>query len=117
MNRPALGSFPGADWAETIQKGLLTVAPKGVPHLFTQMDGSGANEGALKAAFMAYRARERKEAGIDDFSAEEASLSLSLSLPHTARRRHLASCTSADSSHLFVAADGIVHGQREPGQP
>ncbi|GAA5899346.1 hypothetical protein JCM8208_001622 [Rhodotorula glutinis] len=56
MNRPALGSFPGADWAETIQKGLLTVAPKGVPHLFTQMDGSGANEGALKAAFMAYRA-------------------------------------------------------------
>ncbi|GAA5936734.1 hypothetical protein JCM3775_000183 [Rhodotorula graminis] len=77
MNRPALGSFPGADWAETIQKGLLTVAPKGVPHLFTQMDGSGANEGALKAAFMAYRARERKEAGIDDFSAEEASLSSS----------------------------------------
>lgn len=37
MNRPALGSFPGADWAETIQKGLLTVAPKGVPHLFTQV--------------------------------------------------------------------------------
>lgn len=35
------------------------------------MDGSGANEGALKAAFMAYRARERKEAGVEDFTAEE----------------------------------------------
>ncbi|GAA6052376.1 hypothetical protein JCM3770_000212 [Rhodotorula araucariae] len=73
MNRPALGSFPSADWAETIKKGLLSVAPKGVPHLFTQMDGSGANEGALKAAFMAYRARERREAGVEDFTAEEMS--------------------------------------------
>ncbi|BGP46713.1 4-aminobutyrate transaminase [Rhodotorula kratochvilovae] len=73
MNRPALGSFPSADWAETIKKGLLSVAPKGVPHLFTQMDGSGANEGALKAAFMAYRARERREAGVEDFTSEEMS--------------------------------------------
>lgn len=88
MNRPALGSFPGADWAETIQKGLLTVAPKGVPHLFTQMDGSGANEGALKAAFMAYRACERKEAGIEDFSAEEASLSPPLPFFLISVRRH-----------------------------
>ncbi|GJN87403.1 hypothetical protein Rhopal_000352-T1 [Rhodotorula paludigena] len=71
MNRPAIGSFPGSDWAETIKAGLLSVAPKGTPHLFTQMDGSGANEGALKAAFMAYRARERKEAGIEDFTKDE----------------------------------------------
>ncbi|GAA5967256.1 hypothetical protein JCM11641_000491 [Rhodosporidiobolus odoratus] len=68
MNRPALGSFPSKDWSETIHKGLLSVAPKGTPHLFTQMCGSCANEGALKAAFMAYRARERGEAG---FSEEE----------------------------------------------
>ena len=61
MNRPALGSFPSEQWANVIKDGLLSVAPKGTPHLFTQMCGSCANEGALKAAFMAYRARERGE--------------------------------------------------------
>lgn len=74
MNRPALGSFPSATWAETVQNGLLKVAPKGTPHLFTQMCGSCANEGALKAAFMAYRARERKAANNEDFTPEEVSL-------------------------------------------
>ncbi|GAA5932625.1 hypothetical protein JCM1841_000315 [Sporobolomyces salmonicolor] len=73
MNRPALGSFPNAAWAETVHKGLLSVAPKGTPHLFTQMCGSCANEGALKAAFMAYRARERGEAKVDGFTQEEMS--------------------------------------------
>ncbi|GAA6013661.1 hypothetical protein JCM8202_000767 [Rhodotorula sphaerocarpa] len=72
MNRPALGSFPSEQWAETINKGLLSVAPKGTPHLFTQMCGSCANEGALKAAFMAYRARERGQAGqMQDFTPDE----------------------------------------------
>ncbi|GAA6060754.1 hypothetical protein JCM10212_006734, partial [Sporobolomyces blumeae] len=71
MNRPALGSFPNADWSKTIHEGLLSVAPKGTPHLFTQMCGSCANEGALKAAFMAYRARERGDAKQDGFSPEE----------------------------------------------
>ncbi|KAM0755936.1 4-aminobutyrate aminotransferase [Meredithblackwellia eburnea MCA 4105] len=70
MNRPALGMFPSAEWAETINSGLLSVAPKGVPHLFTQMCGSCSVEGALKAAFMAYRARERGDA---EFSPEELS--------------------------------------------
>lgn len=73
MNRPALGSFPNAEWSKTIHDGLLSVAPKGTPHLFTQMCGSCANEGALKAAFMAYRARERGEAKQDGFSADEVS--------------------------------------------
>uniref|UniRef100_A0A0K3CHQ2 4-aminobutyrate aminotransferase n=1 Tax=Rhodotorula toruloides TaxID=5286 RepID=A0A0K3CHQ2_RHOTO len=73
MNRPALGSFPSNEWSETIHKGLLSVAPKGTPHLFTQMCGSCANEGALKAAFMAYRARQRGEQGIKDFTSEEMS--------------------------------------------
>ncbi|SCZ99562.1 BZ3500_MvSof-1268-A1-R1_Chr3-1g06101 [Microbotryum saponariae] len=71
MNRPALGSFPSKEWAETINSGLLSVAPSGTPHLFTQMCGSCANEGALKAAFMAYRARQRGEE--QAFSAEEMS--------------------------------------------
>ncbi|KAL8286893.1 hypothetical protein RQP46_003899 [Phenoliferia psychrophenolica] len=73
MNRPALGMFPSADWSETINSGLLSVAPKGLPDLFTQMCGSCAVEGALKAAFMAYRARERGEAGVEGFSGEEMS--------------------------------------------
>ena len=39
-----------------------------------QMCGSCANEGALKAAFMAYRARERGESGTQDFTPEEVRL-------------------------------------------
>lgn len=31
INRPALGSFPDASWANTINSGLLSVAPKGLP--------------------------------------------------------------------------------------
>lgn len=63
MNRPALGSFPPAKWAEWIETGLLAddVRPKGLDHLFTAMCGSCANETAFKAVFMAYRARERGE--------------------------------------------------------
>ncbi|KAK4703069.1 hypothetical protein P7C70_g3148, partial [Phenoliferia sp. Uapishka_3] len=73
MNRPALGMFPSSEWSETVNSGLLSVAPKGLPHLFTQMCGSCAVEGAMKAAFMAYRARERGEAGVTDFTSEEVS--------------------------------------------
>lgn len=40
------------------------------------MCGSCANEGALKAAFMAYRARERGESGTQDFTPEEVRLPL-----------------------------------------
>ncbi|GAA5881525.1 hypothetical protein JCM16303_005692 [Sporobolomyces ruberrimus] len=83
MNRPALGSFPNAEWSRTINEGLLSVAPKGTPHLFTQMCGSCANEGALKAAFMAYRARERGEASQEGFSADELSSCMKNATPGT----------------------------------
>ncbi|KWU44212.1 GATA_USTMA 4-AMINOBUTYRATE aminotransferase (GABA-AT) [Rhodotorula sp. JG-1b] len=83
MNRPALGSFPSAEWAETIHSGLLSVAPKGTPHLFTQMCGSCANEGALKAAFMSYRARERGESGTQEFTPEELSSCMKNASPGT----------------------------------
>jgi len=59
MNRPALGNFPSTTWAEQINSGLLAVKPKWADQLFTMMCGSCANEGAFKAAFFAYRARER----------------------------------------------------------
>ncbi|GAA5975502.1 hypothetical protein JCM5350_002633 [Sporobolomyces pararoseus] len=83
MNRPALGSFPNADWSKTIHDGLLSVAPKGTPHLFTQMCGSCANEGALKAAFMAYRARQRGESKQEGFSADELSSCMKNATPGT----------------------------------
>ena len=59
VNRPALGSFPPTNWDEIVSTGLLRVAPKGLDQLFTMMCGSCANEGALKAAFFAFRQRER----------------------------------------------------------
>jgi 4-aminobutyrate aminotransferase-like enzyme len=92
-SRSALGNFPPVEWDSIISEGLLKVTPKGLDQVFTQMCGSCANEvctlnkncqqlkiilnwrnvyqGALKAAFMAYRARQRGESA--EFSAEELS--------------------------------------------
>merc|ERR1712093_76322 len=64
INRPALGSFPSSNWAEVIETGPRKVAPAGLDQLFTMQCGSCAVEGALKASFLAYRARERGE-GVD----------------------------------------------------
>lgn len=68
MNRPALGSFPPVQWAEWLNTGLMKVAPTGLDNLMTTLCGSSANENAFKAAFMAYRARERNHA---EFTQEE----------------------------------------------
>lgn len=46
----------------------MKVAPAGLDNLMTTLCGSSANENAFKAAFMAYRARERNNA---DFTQEE----------------------------------------------
>ncbi|KAB8237638.1 4-aminobutyrate transaminase [Aspergillus alliaceus] len=59
INRPALGNFPSADWAQILKTGILKVAPKGLDQVFTAMAGSDANETAYKAAFMYYRQRQR----------------------------------------------------------
>ncbi|BGP16197.1 4-aminobutyrate transaminase [Rhodosporidiobolus nylandii] len=68
MARPALGSYPSTEWAEIIETGLLKVAPKGLDQLTTMQCGSSANEGAMKAAFLAYSMRRR---GGKEFSKEE----------------------------------------------
>ncbi|WVQ75107.1 4-aminobutyrate aminotransferase [Cryptococcus sp. DSM 104548] len=70
MNRPAIGSFPPVQWAEWIETGLLTVAPKGLDQLVTTLCGSSANETAFKCAFMAYRQRERGGSDVS-FSKED----------------------------------------------
>ncbi|PLW14184.1 hypothetical protein PCANC_00170 [Puccinia coronata f. sp. avenae] len=80
MNRPALGSFPPDNWDQIVSSGLLKVAPKGLNQLFTMMCGSCANEGALKAAFFAYRQRERG-GGLSQFSAEELKSCMNNSQP------------------------------------
>lgn len=59
INRPALGVFPSMKWADAVNEGLGSVHPAGLDQIFTAICGSCAVEGALKAAFMAYRARER----------------------------------------------------------
>ncbi|KAJ6107399.1 hypothetical protein N7523_008722 [Penicillium sp. IBT 18751x] len=59
INRPALGNFPSADWAEILKTGALRAAPKGLNQVFTAMAGSDANETAYKAAFMYYRQLQR----------------------------------------------------------
>jgi 4-aminobutyrate aminotransferase/(S)-3-amino-2-methylpropionate transaminase len=43
INRPALGSFPPVKWSEWLEKGLMTVKPKGLEHLVTTLCGSSAN--------------------------------------------------------------------------
>lgn len=59
INRPALGNFPSADWANILRTGVLKAAPKGMNQVFTAMAGSDANETAYKAAFMYYRQLQR----------------------------------------------------------
>ena len=59
INRPAMGNFPSADWANILKTGLLKAAPKGLNQIFTAMAGSDANETAYKAAFMYHRQLER----------------------------------------------------------
>ncbi|KAE8229031.1 hypothetical protein CF326_g6013 [Tilletia indica] len=72
MNRPALGSYPPTTWADWVESSLGQVRPKGVNDIFTAMCGSCSNENAYKAAFMAYRARERGDETVT-FTAEELS--------------------------------------------
>lgn len=69
INRPALGSFPGVDWADRLQSSLLAVAPAGLRHLCTMACGSCSNENAFKIIYMWYKNKERGQ-GIS-FTQEE----------------------------------------------
>ena len=80
VNRPALGNFPQHDWAQILETGILSVAPKGLNQVFTAMAGSDANETAYKAAFMWKRRQERGGPDVD-FSADEISSSMNNEAP------------------------------------
>lgn len=43
INRPALGSFPPAEWRTWLEEGLMRVQPKGLDQLVTTLCGSSAN--------------------------------------------------------------------------
>jgi 4-aminobutyrate aminotransferase / (S)-3-amino-2-methylpropionate transaminase len=60
-NRPALGVNPTKDWVDTVESAFMSVAPKGMPNVFTAMCGSCANENAFKTAFMYKAAKNRGE--------------------------------------------------------
>jgi 4-aminobutyrate aminotransferase/(S)-3-amino-2-methylpropionate transaminase len=75
INRPALGNFPQHDWADILESGILSVAPKGLNQVFTGQSGSDANELAYKAAFMWKRQQQRGGASAD-FSTEDIESSM-----------------------------------------
>lgn len=58
INRPALGMVPPNYWPELLDS-FMSVAPKGLSHVFTAMCGSCSNEIAYKAAFMHYMQKKR----------------------------------------------------------
>eukprot|EP00697_Spironema_sp_BW2_P010013 gnl/Spiro4/2507_TR1209_c0_g2_i1.p1 gnl/Spiro4/2507_TR1209_c0_g2~~gnl/Spiro4/2507_TR1209_c0_g2_i1.p1 ORF type:complete len:515 (-),score=132.73 gnl/Spiro4/2507_TR1209_c0_g2_i1:1326-2846(-) len=59
VNRPALGMFPPADFADNVRASFISVAPKSMTQVFTAMCGSCANETCYKAAMMSWMHKKR----------------------------------------------------------
>jgi 4-aminobutyrate aminotransferase/(S)-3-amino-2-methylpropionate transaminase len=59
ISRPALGNFPRSDFADLVRNALISVAPEGLTHVQTMMDGTSANENAIKQAFIRYQTKKR----------------------------------------------------------
>jgi len=73
INRPALASYPPADFVERLLGTLLSVAPAGLKQVQTMGCGTCANESGQKAIAMAY---QRKVRGGRPASEEEMSTSV-----------------------------------------
>lgn len=99
INRPALGNFPQHDWAEILETGILSVAPKGLDQVFTAQAGSDANELAYKAAFMWKRQHQRGGSHVD-FTEHEISSSMTNQSPG-APQLSILSFKSAFHGRLF----------------
>uniref|UniRef100_A0A1A9VU85 (S)-3-amino-2-methylpropionate transaminase n=1 Tax=Glossina austeni TaxID=7395 RepID=A0A1A9VU85_GLOAU len=61
VNRPALGYFPGKDWATKLENILKEIAPKSLDNITTMMCGACANENAYKNIFITYMRKKRGE--------------------------------------------------------
>ncbi|KAF2878373.1 aminotransferase class-III-domain-containing protein [Massariosphaeria phaeospora] len=101
INRPALGNFPQHDWADILETGILSVAPKGLNQVFTGQSGSDANELAYKAAFMWKRQQERGGADVA-FTDHEISSSMTNQAPG-APQLSILSFKSAFHGRLFAS--------------
>lgn len=99
INRPALGNFPGHDWASIVKSGILKVAPPGLNQVFTALSGSDANETAYKAAFM-YRRQQERGFSSHQFSQEECTSCMLNRAPGTPQLSIL-SFTSSFHGRLF----------------
>lgn len=64
ISRPALGLLPPKEWPEIVKEAFMSIAPKGLTKVQTMLCGSSANENAFKAAFFAFREKERAKAGM-----------------------------------------------------
>ncbi|KAH0130371.1 hypothetical protein KCU66_g3666, partial [Aureobasidium melanogenum] len=80
INRPALGNFPDAEYAEILRTGILKAAPPGMNQVFTASTGSDANETAYKAAIM-WKAQQDRGGPQVEFTAEEMSSSMQNKAP------------------------------------
>lgn len=100
INRPALGNFPPADWAEVLNSGILKVAPKGLDQVFTAMAGSDANETAYKAAFMWRRQHERGGAHVE-FTEEEMHSAMKNQSPGASNELSILSFKTGFHGRLF----------------
>ncbi|KAF2688736.1 4-aminobutyrate aminotransferase [Lentithecium fluviatile CBS 122367] len=99
INRPALGNFPQHDWADILETGILSVAPKGLGQVFTAQAGSDANELAYKAAFMWKRQHQRGGSHIE-FTDHEISSAMTNQSPG-APQLSILSFKSAFHGRLF----------------
>lgn len=100
-NRATLGYLPPAGWADTLKRCLMEVAPKGMGNIQTMACGTCANENAFKAAFIAFRSRQRIAEGRDPqvFTQEETTSCMRNALPGTAQ------------DLVIMSFDGGFHGR------
>lgn len=64
ISRPALGLLPPKEYPKIVQEAFMSIAPKGLTKVQTMLCGSSANENAFKAAFFAFREKERAQEGV-----------------------------------------------------
>jgi len=57
--RAGIGVHPQKEYVDVVKQGFLSVAPKGLNRVMTQMCGSCANECAFKYAMICYAAKKR----------------------------------------------------------
>jgi len=73
QSRAALGLMPPEELPRLLEETFLKIAPKGMSRVQPMLCGSSANENVFKAAFFAFRAKQRAAEGrvVTDFTTEE----------------------------------------------